>query len=44
MGFVALERAEQGLYDDYFTIEPLYIRQSEAEVQWEAKQSQAMQS
>lgn len=34
---LAMERAQAGKFDDLLTTEPIYIRKSEAEVQWEKK-------
>ena len=37
LAVLALEKAKQGEYADLYTTEPIYIRKSEAEVQWEMK-------
>ena len=38
LAMLAAERAEQELFDDLYQAELIYIRKSEAEVQWEARQ------
>lgn len=37
LAMLAAQKAEQGLFDDLFQTELIYIRKSEAEVQWEAR-------
>ncbi len=37
LAMLAAERAEQGQFDDLYQAELIYIRKSEAEVQWEAR-------
>ncbi len=43
LAMLAAKRAAQGQFDDLFGAELIYIRKSEAEVQWEAKQKDALQ-
>jgi hypothetical protein len=38
---LAAERAEQEQFDDLYQAELIYIRKSEAEVQWEARNQQS---
>ena len=40
VGILALQKLAQGIFDDLFTLEPMYIRRSEAEVKLEARQCQ----
>ena len=37
LAMLAAQKAEQGQFDDLFQTELIYIRKSEAEVQWEAR-------
>ncbi|MFZ5944415.1 MAG: tRNA (adenosine(37)-N6)-threonylcarbamoyltransferase complex dimerization subunit type 1 TsaB [Bacillota bacterium] len=37
LGFLGLKKLQEGLSDDIFRLEPFYLRKSEAEVKWEAK-------
>lgn len=37
LAVLAIEKAKQGEFADLYTTEPIYIRKSEAEVQWEMK-------
>ena len=40
LAMLAAERAEQEQFDDLYQAELIYIRKSEAEVQWEARNQQ----
>ena len=40
IGVLAMERALQGEYDDLYGCGLIYIRRSEAEIQWEIKHGQ----
>lgn len=40
--FAGLKRIEQGLTDNIMTLEPLYIRRSEAEYLWEKRQNKVL--
>ena len=44
LAMLAARRAEQQQFDDLYQAELIYIRKSEAEVQWEARQASQMKS